>query len=78
VAAILSFHSLEDRLAKQAFHQRSTWEPLWKKPRGASEEESSLNVRSRSAKLRAARLRPQESDEPEEAEPETAELEEEP
>jgi 16S rRNA (cytosine1402-N4)-methyltransferase len=57
VAAILSFHSLEDRLAKQAFHDRRTWEPLWKKPRGASEEESALNVRSRSAKLRAARLR---------------------
>jgi 16S rRNA (cytosine1402-N4)-methyltransferase len=78
VAAILSFHSLEDRLAKQAFHQRSTWEPLWKKPRAASEEERSLNVRSRSAKLRAARLRPQESDEAEETEAETSELEEEP
>jgi 16S rRNA (cytosine1402-N4)-methyltransferase len=57
VAAILSFHSLEDRLAKQAFHDRRVWEVLWKKPLGASEEECSLNVRSRSAKLRAARLR---------------------
>ncbi|MGO8992524.1 MAG: 16S rRNA (cytosine(1402)-N(4))-methyltransferase RsmH [Polyangiaceae bacterium] len=57
VAAILSFHSLEDRLAKQAFHDRATWEPLWKKPLGASEDERSMNVRSRSAKLRAARLR---------------------
>jgi 16S rRNA (cytosine1402-N4)-methyltransferase len=63
VAAILSFHSLEDRQAKQTFHDRRVWEPLWKKPRGASEEESSLNVRSRSAKLRAARLRVQEQDE---------------
>jgi 16S rRNA (cytosine1402-N4)-methyltransferase len=61
VAAILSFHSLEDRQAKQAFHDRRVWEPLWKKPRGASEEESSLNVRSRSAKLRAARLREQDA-----------------
>lgn len=60
VAAILSFHSLEDRLAKQAFHDRKAWEVLWKKPMAASEEECSLNVRSRSAKLRAARLRPQE------------------
>jgi 16S rRNA (cytosine1402-N4)-methyltransferase len=57
VAAILSFHSLEDRLAKQAFHDRATWETLWKKPLAASEEERSMNVRSRSAKLRAARLR---------------------
>jgi 16S rRNA (cytosine1402-N4)-methyltransferase len=64
-AAILSFHSLEDRLAKQAFHDRRMWEPLWKKPRGASEEESSLNVRSRSAKLRAARLRVQDEAEDE-------------
>jgi 16S rRNA (cytosine1402-N4)-methyltransferase len=59
VVAILSFHSLEDRLVKQAFHGRETWEPLSKKPLSASEEESSLNVRSRSAKLRAARRRPE-------------------
>jgi 16S rRNA (cytosine1402-N4)-methyltransferase len=59
VVAILSFHSLEDRLAKQAFHERETWEPLSKKPLSASEEESSLNVRARSAKLRAARRLPE-------------------
>jgi 16S rRNA (cytosine1402-N4)-methyltransferase len=59
VVAILSFHSLEDRLVKRAFHEREKWEPLSKKPLSASEEESSLNVRARSAKLRAARRLPE-------------------
>jgi 16S rRNA (cytosine1402-N4)-methyltransferase len=54
VAAIISFHSLEDRLVKRAF-QRAGWEPLTKKPLVASEEEQQQNPRSRSAKLRAAR-----------------------
>ncbi len=56
VAAILSFHSHEDRLVKRAFSDKNTWAPLWKKPRVASEQESALNPRGRSAKLRAARL----------------------
>jgi 16S rRNA (cytosine1402-N4)-methyltransferase len=64
VAAILSFHSLEDRLVKQAFHERQTWSPLWKKPLAASEEERSLNVRARSAKLRAAALAGPREEEP--------------
>jgi 16S rRNA (cytosine1402-N4)-methyltransferase len=55
VAAILSFHSLEDRLVKRAFHDREVWEPLWKKPRIASDDETNANPRARSAKLRAAR-----------------------
>lgn len=53
--AIISFHSLEDRLVKRAFHQRDTWEPLTKKPVVATEEEATTNPRARSAKLRAAR-----------------------
>lgn len=55
VAAILSFHSLEDRLVKRAFQERSVWQPLTKKPLVASDEESAANPRARSAKLRAAR-----------------------
>ncbi len=55
VAAIISFHSLEDRQAKHAFQHRDLWTPLWKKPLTAQEEERGLNPRSRSAKLRAAR-----------------------
>jgi 16S rRNA (cytosine1402-N4)-methyltransferase len=54
VAAILSFHSLEDRLVKRAFHGEG-WAPLWKKPRVALDEETTANPRARSAKLRAAR-----------------------
>lgn len=53
--AIISFHSLEDRLVKRAFHDRDTWEPITKKPILASEEEAGANPRARSAKLRAAR-----------------------
>lgn len=55
VAAIISFHSLEDRIVKRAFHDRATWAPLTKKPRIATDEESAANPRARSAKLRAAR-----------------------
>jgi 16S rRNA (cytosine1402-N4)-methyltransferase len=53
-AAVISFHSLEDRRVKQAFRDRSTWEALTRKPVQASEEEVRSNPRARSAKLRAA------------------------
>ena len=51
---IISFHSLEDRLVKQAFRHDQRLEPLTKKPILPSPEEVSRNSRARSAKLRAA------------------------
>jgi 16S rRNA (cytosine1402-N4)-methyltransferase len=53
VAAIVSFHSLEDRLVKRAFVPPG-WSALTKKPVLPSEEEYAQNPRARSAKLRAA------------------------
>jgi 16S rRNA (cytosine1402-N4)-methyltransferase len=53
-AAIISFHSLEDRRVKQAFRDRSMWRPLTRKPVEATEDEVRNNPRARSAKLRAA------------------------
>ncbi len=54
--AVISFHSLEDRLVKRAFADRETWQPLSKKPIVAADSECAMNPRARSAKLRAARL----------------------
>jgi 16S rRNA (cytosine1402-N4)-methyltransferase len=52
--AVISFHSLEDRLVKEAFRNRQVWECLTKSPVEAGNEEVLRNPRSRSAKLRAA------------------------
>jgi 16S rRNA (cytosine1402-N4)-methyltransferase len=54
---VISFHSLEDRIAKDSLRdeaQKGIWEILTKKPVTAGEEETDRNPRSRSAKLRAA------------------------
>ncbi len=54
---MISFHSLEDRLVKDAFKEfkdAKSFEVLTKKPVIAGEQESMRNPRSRSAKLRAA------------------------
>jgi 16S rRNA (cytosine1402-N4)-methyltransferase len=55
-AAILTFHSLEDRLVKHAFAQgvrEGRWTVLTKKPLSATDAEIAKNPRARSAKLRA-------------------------
>ncbi|MCL2777165.1 MAG: 16S rRNA (cytosine(1402)-N(4))-methyltransferase RsmH [Polyangiaceae bacterium] len=55
VIAILSFHSLEDRLVKRAMHDAAAWQCVTKKPICATDHEAAQNPRSRSAKLRVAR-----------------------
>ena len=52
--AIITFHSIEDRIVKLAFQQEDKWEPVSKKPLLPTEHELARNPRSRSAKLRAA------------------------
>jgi 16S rRNA (cytosine1402-N4)-methyltransferase len=52
--ALISFHSLEDRLVKHALRDRSLWQELTRKPIQAGEDEVNRNPRARSAKLRCA------------------------
>jgi 16S rRNA (cytosine1402-N4)-methyltransferase len=52
--AVISFHSLEDRIVKQSFNESLNLTVLTKKPIIASESEQAINPRSRSAKLRVA------------------------
>jgi 16S rRNA (cytosine1402-N4)-methyltransferase len=56
--AILSFHSLEDRMVKTEFHQRDKYDLPSRKAIQADDQEVEMNARSRSAKLRLAIKKP--------------------
>lgn len=53
--AVISFHSLEDRLVKWAFRNDTRLEPITRRPIEATDQEKADNPRARSAKLRVAR-----------------------
>ena len=52
--AIISFHSLEDRMVKESFREDSRLVVETRRPLRATDEEIAANPRSRSAKLRVA------------------------
>lgn len=51
---IITFHSLEDRIVKQAFQQNAAYRVLCRRPITPTAEETGRNPRARSAKLRVA------------------------
>lgn len=52
--AVISFHSLEDRIVKHAFREDDRLQVITRKPLRPSDEEVQRNPRARSAKLRVA------------------------
>lgn len=58
--AIISFHSLEDRIVKHALKESEWLLVITKKPIVPSEAETEQNNRARSAKLRVAERKPEE------------------
>ncbi len=54
---VITFHSIEDRMVKQAFRRKDQWLNLTPKPIQPSSAELRMNPRARSAKLRAATRR---------------------
>jgi len=59
--AVISFHSLEDRIVKTTFRDDPRAERITRKPIVPTDAETALNPRSRSAKLRVAAVALQES-----------------
>ena len=58
--AVISFHSLEDRIVKQTFRDNPRAERVTRKPITPTDAEIAANPRSRSAKLRVATVTPRE------------------